>query len=308
MTLEYNKNSDYFNCLFNTEGFKFIWGYFMEIGAHVSAAGGLYKSIQRAESIGATAIQIFASSPRCWRFKPFLEEDVDKFFSFRRESNVSTVVCHGIYLVNLGGKEELLEKSIQSLTDHLTAAHQIGAKGVVFHSGSHKGVGFEQIFSQATKAIKTVLESTPVDTELIIENCAGMGAQIGASFEEIGAMISEVSDERLKCCIDLQHAFAAGYDIGNSDSIDQVIEDFDSRIGLERLSVIHANDSKVPFASGVDRHENIGEGHIGIEGFKTIVNHPSLKNVPFILEVPGFDGKGPDKRNIDILNGLILHE
>ena len=190
MTLEYNKNSDYFNCLFNTEGFKFIWGYFMEIGAHVSAAGGLYKSIQRAESIGATAIQIFASSPRGWRFKPFLEEDVDKFSSFRRESNVSTVVCHGIYLVNLGGKEELLEKSIQSLTDHLTAAHQIGAKGVVFHSGSHKGVGFEQIFSQATKAIKTVLESTPVDTELIIENCAGMGAQIGASFEEIGAMIS----------------------------------------------------------------------------------------------------------------------
>ena len=304
MTLEYNKNSDYFNCLFNTEGFKFIWGYFMEIGAHVSAAGGLYKSIQRAESIGATAIQIFASSPRGWRFKPF----VDKFSSFLRESNVSTVVCHGIYLVNLGGKEELLEKSIQSLTDHLTAAHQIGAKGVVFHSGSHKGVGFEQIFSQATKAIKTVLESTPVDTELIIENCAGMGAQIGASFEEIGAMISEVSDERLKCCIDLQHAFAAGYDIGNSDSIDQVIEDFDSRIGLERLSVIHANDSKVPFASGVDRHENIGEGHIGIEGFKTIVNHPSLKNVPFILEVPGFDGKGPDKRNIDTLNGLILHE
>ena len=190
MTLEYNKNSDYFNSLFNTEGFKFIWGYFMEIGAHVSAAGGLYKSIQRAESIGATAIQIFASSPRGWRFKPFLEEDVDKFSSFRRESNVSTVVCHGIYLVNLGGKEELLEKSIQSLTDHLTAAHQIGAKGVVFHSGSHKGVGFEQIFSQATKAIKTVLESTPVDTELIIENCAGMGAQIGASFEEIGAMIS----------------------------------------------------------------------------------------------------------------------
>jgi len=308
LTLEYNTISDYFNSLFNTEGFKFIWGYFMEIGAHVSTAGGLYKSIQRAESIGATAIQIFASSPRGWRFKPFLEQDVDKFSSFRRESNVSTVVCHGIYLVNLGGKEELLEKSIQSLIEHLTAAHQIGAKGVVFHSGSHKGVGFEQIFSQATKAIKTVLESSPVDTELIIENCAGMGAQIGASFEEIGAMISEVSDERLKCCIDLQHAFAAGYDIGNSDSIDQVIEDFDSHIGLNRLSVIHANDSKVPFASGVDRHENIGDGHIGIEGFKTIVNHPSLKNIPFILEVPGFDGKGPDKRNIDILNGLILHE
>lgn len=280
----------------------------MEIGAHVSAAGGLYKSIQRAESIGAKAIQIFASSPRGWRFTPFSEEDVDKFVNSRKESAVSTVVLHGIYLVNLGGKRELLEKSIQSLTDHLVTAHQIGAKGVVFHSGSHKGVGFGQIFHQATQAIKSILESSPPDTELIIENCAGMGAQIGASFEEIGSMISEVSDERLKCCIDLQHAFAAGYDIGNPDFIDEVIRDFDAHIGLERLSVIHANDSKVPFGSGVDRHENIGEGHIGIKGFKTILNHSSLANIPFILEVPGFDGKGPDKRNIDTLNGLFSGE
>ena len=276
----------------------------MKLGAHVSTAGGVHNAVDRAQEIGAEAIQIFASSPRAWAFKPPKEEDLLAFHEKSQEAGLGPIFLHGSYLVNVGGTPELVEKSVQSLTQHMNAAKQIGAVGVIFHSGSHKGVGFDAILEQAAAALNEVLTGTPEDVQLIIENCAGMGAQIGASFQELGRLIKAVGNDRIKICLDTEHAFAAGYNIADPDAIDAAMTEFDEEIGLGRLIVVHANDAKVEFGSGVDRHENIGEGQIGIQGFQTIMGHSAFRDVPFLLEVPGADKKGPDKENLDRLKDI----
>ncbi|MCH8062910.1 MAG: deoxyribonuclease IV [Chloroflexi bacterium] len=276
----------------------------MKLGAHVSTAGGVHNAVDRAQEIGAEAIQIFASSPRAWAFKPPKEEHLVAFHEKSREVGLGPIFLHGSYLVNVGGTPELVEKSVQSLTQHMNAAGELGAKGVIFHSGSHKGVGFDAVLDQAAAALNEVLSNSPEDVQLIIENCAGMGAQIGASFQELGRMIKAVDSDRIKICLDTEHAFAAGYNIADPDAIDAAMKEFDDEIGLDRLVVVHANDAKVELGSGVDRHENIGEGHIGLDGFQTIMGHSAFRDVPFLLEVPGVDKKGPDKVNLDRLKEI----
>ena len=276
----------------------------MKIGAHVSAAGGLGKVAGRAEGIGAEAVQIFASSPRAWRFKEHSDKDVAAYRENAEATGIDITFLHGIYLVNLGGGPDLLEKSVDSLTNHMTAASRIGAEGVVFHCGSHKNAGFEAVFEQAVRAIAEVLERSPSDTQLIIENSAGMGFHMGASFEEIGRLVKAVGSDQVKVCLDTEHTFAAGYNLADPEAIDGSMDEFDREIGLDRLVVVHANDAKVEFGSGVDRHENIGEGYIGIEGFEVIMGHPAFSDIPFLLEVPGFEKKGPDKENVDRLKGV----
>ena len=276
----------------------------MELGAHVSAAGGVDKAVGRAVSIGAEAIQLFASSPRGWKFRPIPDEKAESYKAKVASEGIGSTFLHGSYLVNIGGKPELVEKSIGSLINHMNAAAQIGAKGVIFHSGSHKGVGFDAVFEQAIGALEQVLENTDDDVQLIIENCAGMGAQIGASFAELGRMIKAVDSPRLTICLDTEHAFAAGYNIADPEGIEKSMAEFDAEIGLDKLVVVHANDAKVEFGSGIDRHENIGEGYIGISGFETIMGHAAFADVPFLLEVPGTNRKGPDKPNLDRLKEI----
>ena len=186
----------------------------------------------------------------------------------------------------------------------MEAAGQLGARGVIFHTGSHKGRGFEAIFEQATLALATIIENSPPDVWLMIENSAGAGDHIGSKFAEIGRMLQEVGSDRIRVCLDTQHCFGAGYGIADPDEIDSVMSEFDDAIGLDRLGAVHANDSKVAFGSGVDRHENIGDGEIGVKGFKTIMGHPAFADVPFLLEVPGADKKGPDKGNVDLLKAI----
>ncbi|MCY3542625.1 MAG: deoxyribonuclease IV [Chloroflexi bacterium] len=276
----------------------------MDLGAHVSAAGGVDRAVGRATAIGAEAIQLFASSPRGWKFKPIPDEKAESYREQAAAEGIRSTFLHGSYLVNIGGKPELVEKSIDSLINHMNAAAQIGARGVIFHSGSHKGVGFDAIFEQAIGVLYTVLDNTDYDVQLIIENCAGLNAQIGASFDEIGRMIKAVDSPRLTVCLDTEHAFAAGYNLAEPDGIEKTMEEFDTEIGLERLVVVHANDSKVELGSGIDRHENIGEGFIGIEGFEAIMAHPAFADVPFLLEVPGENRKGPDRPNLDRLKDI----
>ena len=273
----------------------------MKLGAHVSASGGPAKAIGRALAIGAETIQIFASSPRAWAFKPVSEERLLEFRRRSEETGVAPAFLHGTYLVNLGGTPELVEKSVVALTQQMGAASQLGAEGVIFHSGSHKGAGLDAVFDQVTGALRRVLAESPPDTWLIIENSAGMGDHIGASFGEIGRMIREVDSPQVKVCLDTEHTFAAGYDLTDPDRIDDVLDEFDREIGLSRLVVVHANDAKVKLGSGVDRHENIGEGYMGLDGFRVIMGHPAFRDIPFILEVPGFEKKGPDKENMDRL-------
>ena len=276
----------------------------MKIGAHVSAAGGADKAIDNALEIGAESIQIFASSPRTWSFRAQKPGAVAAFRERARQTGVGPAFLHGSYLVNLGGDPELAEKSVASLTSHMNAASELGASGVIFHSGSHKGRGFEGVLDQAVGCLTQVLGDTAEETWLIIENSAGAGNHIGASFREIGRMIDAIGNDRVKVCLDTQHAFAAGYRITDRDGLNEAVEEFDEAIGLGRLVAVHANDSKTELGSGVDRHENIGHGHIGGQGFANIMSHPAFEGIPFLLEVPGIEGGGPDRINVDALKSI----
>ena len=277
----------------------------MKLGAHVSTSGGIDKAVDRGQEIGAETIQLFVSSPQSWAFRAI---DPDVGSSFKEKvfsSDISPVFLHCIYLVNLGtDKKENLSKSIQALINYVKAASIIGAKGVIFHAGSHGGRGFDQVFAQVINSLEQVLTEIPSDVNLVLENSAGMGQHIGSSFQEIGNMIKAVGSSQFRVCLDTQHLFAAGYNIARVDEIARVMDEFDSKIGLERIVAVHANDSKREFSSGVDRHENIGEGYIGLEGFRTIMSHKAFDDVPFFLEVPGYDGNGPDKRNLDTLKRI----
>ncbi|MFQ5933743.1 MAG: deoxyribonuclease IV [Dehalococcoidia bacterium] len=277
----------------------------MKIGAHVSTAGGIDNAIGNAQAIGAETIQIFGSPPQGWRYKPHPEERIAAFNEKAHRAKMGPVFLHGIYLINLGTEnEENLGKAIDSLIAHMGLASAIHAGGVIFHVGSHKGRGFDAILPQVVSAMNSVLENTPDDTWLIIENAAGMGNHIGASFSEIGTVMRELANDRVKVCMDTQHAFAAGYNIASREGIEEAMLQFDREVGFGNLVAVHANDSKIPLGGGVDRHENIGEGHIGREGFQVIMSHPAFRDVPFLLEVPGFDKTGPDKKNIDILHSI----
>ncbi len=278
----------------------------MRIGAHVSTSGGLDKGIDRAGEIGAEAVQFFASSPRMWRFRAPKEAEVLAFREKSESTGISPAFIHGSYLVNVGGSPELVGKSVETLVRSLEVASQLGAVGVIFHGGSHKGAGFDAVFDQAIAALTLVLERTPEDARLLIENSAGMGSHIGSSFTEIGRMIGALDNDRVGVCLDTQHSIAAGYNIIEKSGIDAALDEFDREIGLDRLAVVHANDSKTPLGSGVDRHENIGEGSLGEAGFETIMGHPVFRDVPFLLEVPGFgeERKGPDKENVDRLKAV----
>ena len=277
----------------------------MEIGAHVSSAGGISKSIDRGLDIGCEAIQIFGSSARSWAFKPPADKEVAAFKERRAETGMGAVFFHAIYLINLGSPNpELVEKGVQSLVNYMTLAAEIDADGVIFHPGSHKGQGYDQVFYQAVAAIKRVLDNTPEGPYLCLENMAGMGQHIGAKFEELGGILRAVDSPRLRICLDTQHSFAAGYDLTTPDGVEGMIDQFNAAIGADKLAAVHANDSKQLCGSGVDRHDNIGEGYIGEQGFACIMSNPAFKDVPFFLEVPGFEGNGPDQRNIDILKNL----
>jgi deoxyribonuclease-4 len=276
----------------------------MKIGAHVSTKGGLSNAFDRASNIGAEAIQIFASSPRAWKFNQPKEEEVNLFKEKMEQTGIWPCYIHGSYLVNIGGDPSQIEKSIESLTNNMSVAGKIGAEGVIFHGGSHKGKGFHNIVKQASECLKRVLDNSPENVWLCLENSAGMGSHIGSSFEEMGELIHLVQNDNLKVCLDTEHMFAAGYDLTNPDEVPQIMKRFDEEIGLSKLVAVHANDSKVELGSGVDRHENIGDGFIGIDGFKSLMNDPSFEKVPFFLEVPGFDSNGPDEININLLKSI----
>ncbi len=277
----------------------------MKIGAHVSSAGSIDRAVDRAAEIGAEAVQMFLSGPTSWRVKDHPQKDREAYKRKARETGIGPTFFHGIYLINLGSPNpELIEKGVGSLVAYQSAAATIDCAGTIFHIGSHKGQGFETVLPQVVRALHRVLEGTPPGPWLIIENSAGMGQSIGASFAEIGQVIKAVGSDRVKVCLDTQHSFANGYNVATKGGLEAAMAEFEREIGLGRLVAVHANDSKCPLMGGLDRHENIGEGHIGREGFEVIMAHPAFLDVPFILEVPGFENEGADKKNVDILKAM----
>ena len=197
----------------------------------------------------------------------------------------------------------LRQRSESTLTGYLAAADRLGISGVIFHTGSHKGAGFENRLPTITEHLKRVLErADPQTSRLLIENNAGTGGSVGARFEELRAMMDALGDPRVGACFDTCHAFASGYDERTAEAADATLEEWERVVG--KLEVVHCNDSETGLGSNRDRHANIGRGEIGEEGFRALLHNPRLATVPFILEVPGFDGKGPDAANMEILRRL----
>lgn len=277
----------------------------MKIGAHVSAAGGLDLAFGRAAEIGAECFQIFLAAPQRWMDPEIKPEVIEKFKKNFTETGIGPNFVHGSYLINLGAEsKEHLDKSINWLRYGMNSCGKLGIQGVVFHLGSHRGVGFEGVKKQVTEAIKTIVSKAPEDVQLILETSAGAGGNIGGTFEELAELIRGADDSRVKVCLDTAHVFASGMDLRKSDDVEQTMKKFDEVIGLKKLVVIHANDSKAEFDTKKDRHENIGKGFIGIDGFGNILASKYTQDIPLILEVPGFADTGPDKASVDILKSI----
>jgi len=277
----------------------------MRIGAHVSTSGGTHTAIDRALTLGAETIQVFSGAPQAWRRKNYKAEEVTEFKKRSAEEDVQPCFIHGLYLMNFAGSNlDLLAKSYDALVAEMHAASLIGAKGVIFHLGSHKGAGYDSCVEQVIDYCCRILEATPEHAWLILENAAGMGGAVGSRFEELGRILESCQSDRVKICLDTQHSFAAGYDLKTAEGLDKTLDQFESAIGLENLVAVHANDSKVPLGGGIDRHENIGDGQIGRDGFINILSSEAFAEIPFLLEVPGFDNRGPDAKNVEILKQL----
>lgn len=274
------------------------------IGAHLSVGKGLVQATQNMIDKGGNTLQIFSGSPRGWARKPLNTIDANGFLEFRAKQEFGPVFIHALYLINLvGGNEALVQHSIEAITYDLEFAAKIGASGVVVHLGSHLGAGYDAVFDSLADRLAAILDATPGDTVLLVENSAGQQGKLCSTFEDIARLFTRlkkyVKAGRLALCIDTCHAFSAGY------KTTELVAKLKKHHLLEHVRVLHLNDSRDPFGSGRDRHQNIGEGEIGKEHFKILLHDPQLQHIPLILEVPGFDGLGPDAQNIQIVKGLI---
>jgi deoxyribonuclease-4 len=274
------------------------------IGGHVSMAGSLLNAVEKTVAIGGNCMQIFAGSPRLWFRKPFPEDQVDGFLRETAKYDITPTVIHALYLVNLAStNQDILEKSINSLIIDMQNGARIHSLGVIVHIGSHLGLGFDAVKDQLTAVIQRILGSTE-NCDLILENDAGQNGKIGSP-EEISFLIKAIDSPRLKMCLDSAHLFESGVDIRNSESVEKFSQEL-TQLGLaDKIVCIHLNDSATNLDSHHDMHANLGEGEIGINGLKNLVNHPAFAKLPLFLEVPGENRAGSDIKNITVAKGLI---
>jgi len=293
------------------------------VGAHVSSAGGHDKAIERAAAIGCNCVQVFSGSPRGWQRPELVAIDLDKLYAKQAELSVKPIFTHALYLINLtADKPEVLTKSIETLKKELEFDAHIGGAGVVVHLGSHLGNGWEKVKQNLVDRIDKILNTTANNSTLLIENSAGQQGKLCSDLAEIRWLFDElenrgqyVSTGRLGWCLDICHAWASGYHLGpqppqselskhlSRGELSQQITNLDL---WNSLKLIHINDSKDPFGSGRDRHENIGEGTIFLDDFKYFLTLSETKDIPLVTEVPGFDGNGPDAENIQRIQALTI--
>jgi deoxyribonuclease-4 len=280
----------------------------MRIGAHVR--GGVQGGPEHAQEIGAETIQIFAGSPQTWRAPQHSEADVAAFRERVAALGLHPVFLHGVYVTNLASpKPATFHMSINAVASHQEWANRLGAAGQIIHPGSAGNDSLEAALERVVKGVGRVLAQVDGPARLLLECCAGQGATIGRRFAELAYVIHALGDDsRLGWVLDTCHVFNAGYDITTEAGLEAMVAEIEATVGFARLAAVHANDSKTPLGAQVDRHENIGEGYIGAEAFARLLRHPAFADVPFILEVPGFDKKGPDRANIERLRQLAGRE
>jgi len=279
----------------------------MLIGAHVSPAGGLVKAVERGVERSCEAIQIFNQSPRMWKGRVYPEEEAAAFREALAASPVKAVVIHAIYLLNVASEDRhIRRKSLQSLTVSLQSGKAIGAVGVVLHPGSAKTGNTAAAIKRAATAIREALAESE-DCPLYLEDMAGTGGTLGRSFEELAGLIGASGGERrLGVCLDSCHLLASGYDIRTRPGMDAVIEEFQARVGIERLGCLHLNDSMTPLGSNRDRHANLGEGELGLGGCSAFLSAPQFERLPCVLETPGVGKEkgGPPRTEVELARKL----
>jgi deoxyribonuclease IV len=278
----------------------------MRFGFHISIAGGFSKVVERAEIRGCETIQFFSRNPRGWKYGSLDDGDVGEFRSSIKSSAIYPMTLHLPYLPNIASqKSKFYERSIDSIVTDLERAEQLGAHYLIIHIG-HRGESSEdEAIDAVAQGIDQAFERVKNSVILLLENTAGQGSEIGSNFEQIKEIIGRVHDhKRMGICLDTAHAFEAGYDLSNTDGIERTLESFDQTIGLKRLHLLHLNDSKTPLGSRKDRHWHIGEGYIGLEGFRFLINHPLLRHLPGIMETPRNDTV-EDLRNMKVIRNLV---
>lgn len=278
----------------------------MLLGCHLSIGKGFAAAIDAAETLGNNALQIFSHNASSWRMKPISSEAAAAFRARYDASSVEYVVIHTMYLLNLASPDPaLFERSVVALKEEVKRASLLGIDHLVTHLGAHKGTGKTAGVARITEALERVLGSEAYqgapNLTLLLENTAGTGTTMGSCFTELAAIIDGLSDAgQIGVCLDTCHAFTAGYELRTPEGLAETLGALDREVGLTRLKLIHLNDSKYPLAARRDRHEHIGRGEIGEAGFSLVVNHPALRDLPFVLETPKeMDGQ-PDADPINL--------
>lgn len=280
------------------------------IGGHLSTSLGYLYALESIIEKGGNALQIFSTSPRMWKPAKVSDKTADEFRKKKEELDVTPVFFHASYLVNLSDNDRIGAVSKQSLIAELQLQPRMGIRGSVVHLGSFKdkksafdGLFEHERFPTLIENIKEVLAETPEDSLFIIEDVATR--KIGQKIEELSQIMTKVNSDRIRFCLDTCHLHCAGYDLSTEVSFEKFFSRFDELIGISKIELFHLNDSRDPFSSMRDRHENLGQGEIPEQVFINLLNNPKTKNIPFILETPGFDKKGPDKQNIEIAKSFI---
>lgn len=280
----------------------------LAFGSHMSASGGVDLALGRAEELGLESCQIFSKNERQWKAKPLDPAVVERFRSETERTGITKLVVHDSYLINLASpKLDIREKSVAAFKDELERCDTLGIPYLVTHPGAHTGSGFEAGIQQFADSLNEVYDSLPDNQALtLLETTAGQGTSLGRSFSELAAIIEKVeAKDRVGVCLDTCHVFAAGYDYRTPELYATMMEEFDGTVGLDRLKVIHLNDSRFPLGSCRDRHDQIGAGEVGLEGFRQFVNDPRLTGLPGILETEKDPDGNNDRQNLDTLKRLI---
>lgn len=278
------------------------------IGAHESIAGGVHTAFERAESVGCKTLQVFTKNNNQWLARPLTDEDVANYKTAETKANIRPVVAHDCYLINLCSTDKsILKKSRDAFVDELQRCGMLGIPYLNFHPGNHMGAGEHEGIERIAESINRAHAQTPGSRVLnVLETTAGQGTALGYRFDHLRAIIDKVEEsKRMAVCIDTCHIFAAGYDIRTEETYAKTVIEFDDIVGLQRLVAIHANDSKKGLGSRIDRHEHIGKGAIGLDGFRLIMNDPRLARIPKILETPKGKDLKEDRMNLAALRRLV---
>lgn len=277
------------------------------LGAHMSIAGGVHNALWRGKEAGCDTIQIFTKNANQWRAKPFAPEDVQTFQKAREETGIWPIVAHDSYLINIATPDEgLYERSLEALWEEMQRAEALGLPHLVVHPGAHMGDGEEEGLYRIGAGINRLRQrDRGMKVVILLETTAGQGTNLGYRFEHFTKIIETIEkDEKVGVCFDTCHVFAAGYNISTPEGYESTLEEFHRVIGLDRLKVIHLNDSKAACGTRADRHEHIGQGCLGLGPFRQLLRDPRLAALPFILETP--KGKDPRGEDWDIVNLRVL--